>query len=141
MKTILLFIAVLFAAPAWAQSSATTTFDLRVAQWNVSVCKSNWAYYHVRHNPPLNPPGEQYYWPATISPDQLQAACIKWALKIYKSRVDTEEALIEGMTKHCCPNVKQPPATQPHYPGERKEYKSVQSEQEKMIEMFAAGMK
>lgn len=147
-KILSMFVAFLFGmltmllwVDAHAQSSQMLTYDLRIAQWNVSTCKSNWEFYHVRHNPPLNPPGDQYYWPKTMSRDDLQAACVQWAIKIYKRKVDTEEALIEGMSKACCPNVKQAPSQSPRYPGERKEFKNVQSEQEKMIEMFAAGLK
>lgn len=133
MRILIMFVLLLLpATSAFAQSSATTSSDLRIAQWNVSVCEGNWRYYHVRHNEPLNPPGEQYYWPATLSPEQLHQACIQWAIKIYKRRVDTEEALIEGMSKACCPNVRQEPRQSPRYPGERKEYKNIQTEPDRM---------
>ena len=69
---------------------------------------------------------------------------LKWcegrALELYKQQVDSEERLIEGMTKSCCPYIKQPPNRAPYY-REKKEYKNVQTDIDRMLAQFEAGLR
>ena len=120
-------------AGVWAQSSQTLGYDLEMMKHGVAVCVDNVDFrLRMKHK------GDSYY---RNQPDMTRAQAVKLctdqALAQYKERVQVEENLIEGMTKYCCPNIKQPPNNAPRY-QEPKGYRNVEAE--KMLRQFEAGL-
>ena len=120
-------------AGVWAQSSQTLGYDLEMMKKGVYVCVDNIDFrLRMKHK------GDAYY---QYQPEMTRTQAVEWctqrAIAQYKERVDVEEKLIEGMTKHCCPNIKQAPAPAPRY-QEPKGYRNVEAE--KMLRQFEAGL-
>ena len=102
--------------PIYGQSSQTMSHDLSVAKWNVQVCIQDANYLHRKGLLPRP------------NPERLRKHCIQQALAKYREQVETEETLIEGMTRSCCPNIRQAPNQRSPYYRDPKGYQSVELE-------------
>ena len=114
-------------AGVWAQSSQTLGQDLQNLKTSIIYC--------------LNDNNGWVRDAKGYTTMQAKPQALKWcedkALAVYKQRAESEERLIEGMTKSCCPYIKQAPAPAPRY-QEPKGYRNVEAE--KMLRQFEAGL-
>ncbi|MGH9363916.1 MAG: hypothetical protein ACRD1B_01430 [Thermoanaerobaculia bacterium] len=114
----------LVTSKAHAQSSQTLSIDLEGMKRGVYVCVDNVRYRIKQGTMPRMTRAQAVEW------------CVNDMIAQYRERVSVEEKLIDGITKYCCPNINVP---QPYYQPPR-EYKNVQSDMEKMIAQFRAGL-
>ena len=131
---------------AYAQYGGSVQGDLRIMQLNHNTCLGSYNWQLKYGTPAQNGLSDAWNFPSnSLTRDEVSDFCTKRVLEKYRKSVALSDKLLQGIIDSAGSGVQAPA---PRYPGERREYRNVQSdemiarnaERKKMIEQFSAGL-